>query len=200
MSWHLASLQDSIYNVGSLQYIDTLVWKSDDDLFNLDRSLMLELSILDGWQSSTSDIIEIHFDNQILPLLSEISPDTSENIYWYDKIVLTFTGQMNLDSYSNGIVLSSNERGILDFTGQFIQEGEVAHLTIHPDENFYADEQIQVSINEQLRDIWNNPFDGNNNGDPDGSSDNDSIIFFICLLYTSPSPRDGLLSRMPSSA
>ena len=26
------------------------------------------------------------------------------------------------------------------------------------------------------------------------------IIFYICLLYTSPSPRDGLLSRMPSSA
>ena len=25
-------------------------------------------------------------------------------------------------------------------------------------------------------------------------------IFYICLLYTSPSPRDGLLSRMPSSA
>ena len=25
-------------------------------------------------------------------------------------------------------------------------------------------------------------------------------ILFICLLYTSPSPRDGLLSRMPSSA
>ena len=24
--------------------------------------------------------------------------------------------------------------------------------------------------------------------------------FYICLLYTSPSPRDGLLSRMPSSA
>ena len=24
--------------------------------------------------------------------------------------------------------------------------------------------------------------------------------FWTCLLYTSPSPRDGLLSRMPSSA
>ena len=24
--------------------------------------------------------------------------------------------------------------------------------------------------------------------------------FMTCLLYTSPSPRDGLLSRMPSSA
>ena len=25
-------------------------------------------------------------------------------------------------------------------------------------------------------------------------------VCFTCLLYTSPSPRDGLLSRMPSSA
>ena len=25
-------------------------------------------------------------------------------------------------------------------------------------------------------------------------------MLWICLLYTSPSPRDGLLSRMPSSA
>ena len=33
--------------------------------------------------------------------------------------------------------------------------------------------------------------------------DGDSVIFANfrpCLLYTSPSPRDGLLSRMPSSA
>ena len=27
-----------------------------------------------------------------------------------------------------------------------------------------------------------------------------SAVYVICLLYTSPSPRDGLLSRMPSSA
>ena len=26
------------------------------------------------------------------------------------------------------------------------------------------------------------------------------VLFGSCLLYTSPSPRDGLLSRMPSSA
>ena len=28
----------------------------------------------------------------------------------------------------------------------------------------------------------------------------ESFLFHACLLYTSPSPRDGLLSRMPSSA
>ena len=27
-----------------------------------------------------------------------------------------------------------------------------------------------------------------------------TALILICLLYTSPSPRDGLLSRMPSSA
>ena len=31
-------------------------------------------------------------------------------------------------------------------------------------------------------------------------SHNNSCSFLTCLLYTSPSPRDGLLSRMPSSA
>ena len=43
---------------------------------------------------------------------------------------------------------------------------------------------------------------------PIGDSHNEDFIvlsetsgtFYICLLYTSPSPRDGLLSRMPSSA
>ena len=29
---------------------------------------------------------------------------------------------------------------------------------------------------------------------------NAEVVGYICLLYTSPSPRDGLLSRMPSSA
>ena len=28
----------------------------------------------------------------------------------------------------------------------------------------------------------------------------EAVLAAICLLYTSPSPRDGLLSRMPSSA
>ena len=113
-SWHLASLKDSIYNIGSLQYTDTLVWNSDDDLFNLDTGLFLELSILDGWQSSTSDLIEIHFDNQVLPLLTTVFPDTSEYMYCYDHIILTFTGQMNLSSYSNGIALRIYQRVSLD--------------------------------------------------------------------------------------
>ena len=33
-----------------------------------------------------------------------------------------------------------------------------------------------------------------------GVAKGDRVCIYICLLYTSPSPRDGLLSRMPSSA
>ena len=33
-----------------------------------------------------------------------------------------------------------------------------------------------------------------------GTQSNERILYIDCLLYTSPSPRDGLLSRMPSSA
>ena len=181
-SWNLATLQDSIFNISSLGYFDTLIWNSDDDLFNLDTNLLLQLSIADEWQSSFSEFIDIHFDNQVLPLLTAVSPDTGEYMYWYDRIMLTFTGQMNLNSYSNGIVLRSDQRGNLDYNAQFIQEGEVAYLTIFPEENFYADEQLQVLINQQLRDIWNNPFDGNNNGDPDGYEDHDSISFYVNIL------------------
>ena len=43
--------------------------------------------------------------------------------------------------------------------------------------------------------------------DPTGTYHGDSDlqlerinVYYNCLLYTSPSPRDGLLSRMPSSA
>ena len=35
---------------------------------------------------------------------------------------------------------------------------------------------------------------------PDEGAPNPAAEFNTCLLYTSPSPRDGLLSRMPSSA
>ena len=38
-------------------------------------------------------------------------------------------------------------------------------------------------------------------GDPDKTAAGAfSRLYKACLLYTSPSPRDGLLSRMPSSA
>ena len=49
----------------------------------------------------------------------------------------------------------------------------------------------------------NNNSNNNNNNNSNTSSSNKPCYRWtnrICLLYTSPSPRDGILSRMPSSA
>ena len=47
-----------------------------------------------------------------------------------------------------------------------------------------------INSDPELPQSWNEFFDGLG----------DETKYIICLLYTSPSPRDGLLSRMPSSA
>ena len=48
---------------------------------------------------------------------------------------------------------------------------------------------------KSMEDYTNNPF-----GVPTKFVFQNIIEAWTCLLYTSPSPRDGLLSRMPSSA
>ena len=50
-------------------------------------------------------------------------------------------------------------------------------------------------INEMKEDIIDMEFETSTK-----ESSNSNIFTYVCLLYTSPSPRDGLLSRMPSSA
>jgi hypothetical protein len=181
-SWHPATLQDNLTGLSVVDYLDSLTWISDDDLFNTDTNILLEVSISDGWQYTASSQIAIHFDNQVLPLLTTVQPDTGQYMYWYDQITLTFTGQMDLESYSDGVILESDQRGVLEYDAEFIQGNEVAQLIITPVENYYADEQIQISINQQLHDVWNNSFDGNGNGDPDGEVDDDTILFTINLL------------------
>ena len=81
----------------------------------------------------------------------------------------------------------------------------MAYTTID-DPSAHFQTKIYSGQNSQLA-VTN---DGNSDLKPDWlwiKSRNDSDIHVVtdsnrgtCLLYTSPSPRDGLLSRMPSSA
>ena len=70
----------------------------------------------------------------------------------------------------------------------------------------YADSDVAdgAILNNNAELIWDADNDGDNN-DNDGvlsDSSNVTVIepLLVCLLYTSPSPRDATLSRMPSSA
>ena len=62
--------------------------------------------------------------------------------------------------------------------------------------------EIRVDIESLKKDIENvNAINGKLDTAIDKLTDvSTSIKSMLCLLYTSPSPRDGLLSRMPSSA
>ena len=80
----------------------------------------------------------------------------------------------------------------LEYAGQWSQAGGIAHYGYAgmfwrsvPKPNWPEDKDAIDAIMAN----WEEPF-----------GDMRQELIFNCLLYTSPSPRDGLLSRMPSSA
>ena len=87
----------------------------------------------------------------------------------------------------------------------------------HPDNLMYTSEHEWVEISGNIATIGITDFaqselgdiiflefptleENFNDGDVFGTIEAVKTVSDICLLYTSPSPRDGLLSRMPSSA
>ena len=90
----------------------------------------------------------------------------------------------------------------LSFTSQTIQSGFYpklindmnVFLNGKPCFSTYSDEEIQLYVDSTMR--VGNIAESN----VDQVFVSGGTPLNICLLYTSPSPRDGLLSRMPSSA
>ena len=62
------------------------------------------------------------------------------------------------------------------------------------------DERYQVIDNNTLNNLVLSSTNLNPGHSTSGHKHKGQEEVYICLLYTSPSPRDGLLSRMPSSA
>ena len=60
-----------------------------------------------------------------------------------------------------------------------ISKNQIKELT----KKFSSDQHVQIVRNAMIK-----------------TNSNELSMNWDCLLYTSPSPRDGLLSRMPSSA
>ena len=107
---------------------------------------------------------------QPFPLADSILPDCS---FWRDRVPPPF--ELNCSSYTP---LSITEHAIVA-PGVPIPMVRVTPMSFSPQTGYiYAQGRAHVGRARRLPDPW--------------ISD--------CLLYTSPSPRDGLLSRMPSSA
>ena len=78
----------------------------------------------------------------------------------------------------------------LDTLGQYIYEGSQDLYQLQKNAGNFEGELAYEVGDDQLSTTINIPFNFTFYGQ----------TFNSCLLYTSPSPRDGLLSRMPSSA
>ena len=117
-------------------------------------------------------IVESSFGNENMKTIKDMSPNLLDN----PKLLAAFFAEIRDITIPQYIQPIINE-GIAD--------GSIK--TKYPDE---TSEMIAILLN-----VWLNPL----------ILQNDHVklsnkMEIICLLYTSPSPRDGLLSRMPSSA
>ena len=113
----------------------------------------------------------------------------------YYKLVDDINAYLISDEYVNTVTFGDIFE--VDLAKQTIFP--LAHVNI---ENVnFTENSMQVRISLLVMDMVDETSaDKNDLSKPYLGKDNKQEILNACLLYTSPSPRDGLLSRMPSSA
>ena len=116
------------------------------------------------------------------------------------------TGTVDLQEDSNIILLSTNAQSLRLSTPGAIFDGTATTISVNGLADLEANNRIRLGDNGT--DSFNaGSVTFASNGHVSISERSDTNIVgenragsWTCLLYTSPSPRDGLLSRMPSSA
>ena len=114
---------------------------------------------------------------------------------YYGRNVLGLEGE-ELDNFAASV---ANDR---DFYNQMMKTPEMQNYELN---EFRA--EANKNAMARMRGGDPDPISGSQGGEggeggegDDGTTDPGTDPSYTCLLYTSPSPRDGLLSRMPSSA
>ena len=114
-----------------------------------------------------------------------------------------------MNQSGNTVVVTGGSKGIgLGLAKKFIAEGsKVIVIARSKPENLDCDffscdltneDERNLVIDHLLKDHRDTNILINNAGSQNSANGIENL--YTCLLYTSPSPRDGLLSRMPSSA
>ena len=96
----------------------------------------------------------------------------------FDGATITLGG--NITTAGTGTAGDATQRGDVDFDGNVVIDGAIT-----------IDTDISNTANDGIIDFGTNTINA-------AASGTNSLT--LCLLYTSPSPRDATLSRMPSSA
>ena len=153
-------------------------------------------------------------DNEGIQAKIALPASIMTNIQDGDKEANTYLQNVVLQSLES-VAKSQSER--LDFLED--SSSNSINIVLEGDtdcNNIIEANQLQcsedISKDDEMNDMNESPVDNGNSPDDivdsPGDTPNEICVFqdltaiqaMFCLLYTSPSPRDGLLSRMPSSA
>lgn len=177
INWNIATILNNIDDIGVDSYTDTLTWNSIEDIPNTDTSVLLFGTIYDGWEQSNSDTISIHVDNQTLPMLTDSGLEIKR---WNQEVIIYFSEDLDPETLSDGITLTSTH---FEYDQIHIEyQPQSFAVSIFPDSGWAGGDSLIIEISTSLTNIWGNPFDGNENGDPDGENDHRTFTYFIDYL------------------
>ena len=174
---HLGIYKDGPVGIGLSGGADSAVL-----LYILMSKIKHTIHIYNMWSSSRKSVFAKNVDN-VIKTCSQLTGNTN---YLVHKIQVE--PDESIEFYCTMLT------GALDK-----KEVDIIYLGI----TNFPPEEIYLKFNQQLEE-WHNTFRSDKVLHPlfgmtvkEGQA---NTSYLDCLLYTSPSPRDGLLSRMPSSA
>ena len=161
------------------------------DAFNTDE-FIIDTFVLGDLANLTSSSNDYNFSDYLETEFTGdfILGDTVDYMISTDTVDNFDGGFIAWVDFNDDQIFESSEIIIEDGPDIFSTQGTVI---IPSDSTFLGKRKMRV------RAFRTNAFDAGHCGF-DGGTETEDYIINICLLYTSPSPRDATLSRMPSSA
>ena len=173
-TWNPATIIGNTDNIGLDNYIDTLIWNSLQDIPNTETSVRLFGNINDGWDDGVGDTVTLQLDNETLPII--ISFD-QQNKRWNESITFQFSEELDHESVQGGVFVTSNNCDY-EFVDIDYQSG-INTITLTSNQGWAGGDSISIELSTHITNIWGNPLDGNENGDPNGSDDIRTFVYVI---------------------
>jgi hypothetical protein len=177
-SWRKATA-GNLSKVGDTTIV---IWRTDIDLFNRDVYVYFKVTPMDNDTGKAMTTGRFKVDNQTGPILISSSP---LNVAFYnDTIVFKFDRKVRYNSVVSALNITGTRTGVHSFSITPSVDDSMFYVVAQP---FFASaETVLISLSGDfangVKDLLGNSLDGNKNGDPEGSPDDDIKISFVTSL------------------
>ncbi|MBN2602397.1 MAG: T9SS type A sorting domain-containing protein, partial [Candidatus Marinimicrobia bacterium] len=176
-NWHPATMLSS--NTILPTMVDSvIIWRSDQDIAHrVERNVHFRVLPSDKWSAGVADTIIIDIDNENGPIVTDWSPDigTGQKSLWFDVIDIQFDQDVDTNSLAGNIAVSGTRSGNMLFDIDIQNPREIILI---PESYYTALETLTVELQSGITNLWGTQLDGNQNGDPDGTPEDDFTFQF----------------------